>query len=310
MKENNIHFYHAYGLNISSTFPLPELTPTKKNNSDLVIRQGKINRPKHEVNSTGSYFQLGSHEAYLFWKIVGAFLVHNGKEVIVDPLPNVEEKLIRLPLLSAVLATVLYQRGHVALHANAIDLYGSAVAFLGHKCSGKSTMTAALYARGHRLVSDDVVVIDLINGTPKLIPGFPQLKLMPDSASAIGNDPNKLEKLASIIDKRNYPAHNNFSLSTVPLKHFYILSEGSCIDIKPLNPKNAFIEIFKHSFSAKVFKDSVNQYNVESFFDKCADLVEKVPVSLLKRPASLELVPQIASLIEKRTILIQKNKII
>jgi hypothetical protein len=294
--------YYAYGLKILSALPLPELVACKRSKAEVTIQKGKIKRFLKSDHAE-SYFHMNGEEAYLFWKIVGAFLVRNGKEITVDPQPGVEESLIRLPLLSVVLATVLHQRGVPSLHANAIASNGDAIAFLGHKASGKSTLAAALYARGHIVVADDVLPLDLSGpGNPKVLPGFPQLRLMPDAVAAVlGDDSNKLPKLASIIDKCGYIAQKNFSLRPLFLKCIYVLSEGSVPEIELLQPKEALIHIIRYSFPGRVFKEYFSGAKAALHFFQCADIVEKVPVYLLKRPYSLSLLPDTARLVEEHS---------
>jgi hypothetical protein len=296
--------YYTHGLRIQSTLPLPELVSYKRSKADVIIQQGNIECSLPKIDNAGSYFHMNGEEAFLFWKIVGSFLVRNGKEIIVDPLPGVEESLVRLPLLSVVLATVLHQRGFPALHANAIALNGDAVAFLGHKGSGKSTITAALYERGHIFVADDVVTLDLRSpGSPKVLPGFPQIRLMPDVAAAVlGDDPEKLPRLASKIDKRSRLAQRNFSLKPLLLRSIYILSEGLVPRIELLQPKEALVHIIRYSFPARVFTEYFHGAKAVSHFLRCVDIIEKVPVYLLKRPSSLSLLPDIARMVEEHLI--------
>jgi ATP-dependent phosphoenolpyruvate carboxykinase len=80
--------------------------------------------------------------------------------------------------LGGVLFSVLYQRGLFVLHASGVNIGGNVVAFLGLKGQGKSTMAATLYGRGHSLVSDDMLAIQIDgdNG-PMAIPGFPNFKI-------------------------------------------------------------------------------------------------------------------------------------
>ena len=47
------------------------------------------------------------------------------------------------------------------LHASAVELDGSAMAFVGNSGQGKSTMATLMCARGARLVTDDVLSVDL-----------------------------------------------------------------------------------------------------------------------------------------------------
>src|SRR5436853_233172 len=79
----------------------------------------------------------------------------------------------------------LPQRGHFVLHASSVAIDGKAAAFAGPSGRGKSTLVAALASAGHPLIADDMSVIDTSGAAPVVQPGFPRVKLWPDSASAL-----------------------------------------------------------------------------------------------------------------------------
>jgi hypothetical protein len=67
-----------------------------------------------------------------------------------------------LPILLAGTATafLLALRGETVLHASAVSLAGSALAFVGQSGRGKSTVAALLCLDGAELVTDDVLTVD------------------------------------------------------------------------------------------------------------------------------------------------------
>jgi hypothetical protein len=62
-----------------------------------------------------------------------------------------------LPLAAALL-------GMEILHASAVEMAGQAVAFLGGSGVGKTTLAARIVARGARLLTDDVLAVDMADG--------------------------------------------------------------------------------------------------------------------------------------------------
>jgi hypothetical protein len=126
-----VHLYHAYGLGIHSAVPLPELVAVGELEVDVVIQLGRIRSSPLATFGTGRNFHIAEGEAYLFWDQVGTFLVRSGREIIIEPSPGVEERLLRLPLLGTVFAILLYQRGALVLHSSAVSVNGVAIAFLG-----------------------------------------------------------------------------------------------------------------------------------------------------------------------------------
>jgi hypothetical protein len=235
---------------------------------------------------------------------VGAFLARKGQEIILEPLLGVSEDIIRLPLLGMVFSAVLQQRGILGLHASAIALNGGAVAFLGHKGQGKSTIAATFYARGHVLVGDDLVAVDVNDlGHHMVLPGFPQLKLMPEAVTAaLGDDPTQLRQLVSGYEKRARIATAGFSLAPLPLKRLYILEEGETLAIEPLKPQDALLHVLGQSYPARVFRQGLQGQEAASNFTRCAGVVKQVPVFRLKCPKSLTLLPATAQLLEEHNI--------
>jgi hypothetical protein len=64
-------------------------------------------------------------------------------------------------VLAQVLPLAAVLRGMDVLHASAVALGGRAVAFLGPSNVGKTTLASRIVARGARLVTDDVLAVDL-----------------------------------------------------------------------------------------------------------------------------------------------------
>lgn len=194
--------YTAYGLGIHSILPLPELVPAETAAADVVIRLGEVELPPPQDGNARDYAWVTSGAVGLFWENVGAFLVREGREVIVQPAPQSREQVLRLLLLGPILTVLLRQRGFLVLHASAVAVNGAAVGFLGASGSGKSTTTAAFHVHGYELVTDDVTAITLTAEAPLVVAGFPQLKLWPDAVAFFGYDPTTLPQLYPNADKR------------------------------------------------------------------------------------------------------------
>ena len=151
--------YCAYGLRIESELSLPEMIPGVSlgaGSADISIRLGEVRPLPTRLDASGTGFRATAEEACHFLQKVGAFLVRHGREIVIDPAPGVEERLLRLSLLGPALALVLHQRGFLIVHASVVAQGDHAVAFLGKNGWGKSTIAAALHLKGYDLVTDDV----------------------------------------------------------------------------------------------------------------------------------------------------------
>lgn len=297
-----MYHYIAYGLNICSELLLPELKISSAIEADIVIQLGKVNWLLPDPCPSWKYFHFDGDAAYLYWDIVGKFLVRSGKEIIIELIEGVDEGVVRLPLLGAVLAMVLHQRQHLLLHGSAVAIKERAVIFAGASGHGKSTMAATLYGRGHRMMADDVSAINLEKlSRPILIPGFPQIKLWPEAVTAaLGDDPEGLKRVHPDLEKRARPTADGFLQMPLPLERIYLLSEGSSVHIKPLKPQEAMAKLIGNSFIPMLVGEKfIQSKGAGLHISQCANLVKNVPIYTLERPRSLELLSDIAHLIEE-----------
>lgn len=226
-------------------------------------------------------------------------MVRGGNEIVVDPSPELDERLLRLLLLGPVLAVLLHQRGHLLLHASAVAVAGEAILFLGSSGRGKSTMAAALRARGHGLVTDDVAVLRAEESPPMVYPGFPQLKLWPEALLSLGYDPEKLPRWNPYLEKRARPAATEFSLTALPVEKIYVLDEGDAPGILPLSLQDAFLELVRHTYGSDYGLQPVMGVGSASHFFRCKSITDKVAIRSLRRQASLSQLPNLVRLIEE-----------
>jgi hypothetical protein len=80
--------------------------------------------------------------------------------VTVHPSPTRDRSLIPVLLGGNVIAFLLAMSGQCVLHASAIEVDGTAIAFAGSTGSGKSTIAVLLCSAGADLVSDDLLRVE------------------------------------------------------------------------------------------------------------------------------------------------------
>jgi hypothetical protein len=95
----------------------------------------------------------------------------------VHPVPGADPELVPVLVSGTLLALVLALRGETVLHASAVDVGGAALAFVGASGMGKSTMATLMCSAGARLVTDDVLRVDLTGSTPTCSLGATELRL-------------------------------------------------------------------------------------------------------------------------------------
>jgi hypothetical protein len=300
----NRYSYWAYGINIESDVLLPDLMNAADAASDVRIRHGEVTGSPvfKSLSENAQVFErpgcriVAAPEAMcISWDKVGRFLVQGGTEVIVEPEPNVPTEDLQPFLTGPVLSVLLHQRGLFVLHASAVVIDGTAVAFLGAKGDGKSTLAAHLQVRGHRLIGDDIVPVALQNSGAVVVSGFPRIKLFNDSIIAVGHEPSNFPFIHRFVDKRSFQYSPNLSTEPISLHSLYILCEGEKVCLERLGHAAKFIEITRHTY--------VNRYlhaiGAESeHFEHCRKLIQKLPVWKLNRPRDFKAMEEVCKLVE------------
>lgn len=139
-------------------------------------------------------------------------------------------------LLGGVFGFVLSLRGIPPLHGSAVSVGGRAVAFLGPPEAGKSTIAAALANRGYAVVTDDILVLLETSDGLLVQPGYPRLRLWPESVSALYGRDDALPPLTPTWDKRYLDLTKNgyqFQARPLPLAAIYVLAPGRQDSVGP-----------------------------------------------------------------------------
>ena len=248
-------FYSCFNFRLRSELPLDELIPALDVGDDrpvVEVRFGTIPEsltgaaaPRHGIQAAGG-------QALLTVPNVARYLVRDGVEILVDPLPGVSERNLRLFLLGSALGLLSHQRGLLPLHANAVVVDGGAVAFAGRSGAGKSTLAAHFQRSGYEVLCDDVCVLSFdADGKPFAWPGLPRLKLWGDAANAFGHDTAGLDRAMDDMDKYHVPIAAAGLPRPIPFKRLYVLSraeEGQEGEIRRLRGREAMDAVLAQTY--------------------------------------------------------------
>jgi len=124
---------------------------------------------------------------------------------------------IRLFFFGTVLAILCFRRGLIPLHASAVVVDGRALLISGDSGMGKSTLAAALVARGYPLLSDDLCALDLCApDDPMIRPCMAHLKLWKDSAEYLDMPTDPWARVRKGLDKFRIPIQTFMSPPMAP----------------------------------------------------------------------------------------------
>ena len=302
--KSGINHYTAYGVALDSEVDLPELRTrpyVEGSEPDLSIRLCAVPPLPNEDGRAFIHSEMDG-ELRFFSRAEGRFLYRAGREILLDPVPEMAPSALRLYILGAGLNIALFQRGLWVFHASVVCIEGKAVAFLGHPHAGKTTMAATLHRRGHTLLSDDVLAIRMTEDGPLALPGFPRFKLWPDSAEALGVEAETLPRIKEDMDKRSCAVARRFREEPAPLVRMYILGEGPAPEIALLNPRQAHLELIPYWDLSKFGAAFLQGRRLGTCFLQCGELARRVPVSMLTRTTDLADLPRLADLVENDAV--------
>lgn len=207
--------------------------------------------------------------------------------------------LIEIRLLGPVLTYWMERRGIPVLHASAVAVDGRATAFLSAHGAGKSGLAAACMRAGPPLLTDDVLPLEERDGSFFGRPGYPQMRMWPDEATYFMGGFEYLPLVHPDLSKRRVRVGTGglgtFHDAPLPLGCIYLLerlAEGEALEIRDVSPRDALIELLRHSFTPLLVEAAGLQ---PARFDLLSRLVLQVPVKRLRYPSGFDRLPEVAA---------------
>jgi hypothetical protein len=232
--------------------------------------------------STPSY-QASQTEFLLRLPGIATYYARDGAEIIVDPQAGAPELDVRSYLMGSLFAAICHQRGLLPLHASAIAAPYGAAAFLGASGAGKSSTVAFLARRGHRVLADDICVIDPAAPRDKrVLPVAPWLKLWSTTLEAMGESSDGLTRVFVEDEKYRYalpqPENATSLAELILLERDDALTEPIFERLTPVQAVNAVLDYTYQSWLIRAIG------RTEHYFRLCGRALEGVRVARMRRP--------------------------
>ena len=240
-----------YGLHVCANLTIPGISQQKTAREDTIdinLIWGEFpswlqklcqqSRDEYFVSSwlteTGkphlSIFELAEGKFYFFQypETVKFVVSSDAKAVWGNWQDTCSLEFASLIFLGPIMGFLLRLRGTTCLHASCLVVNNSAIAIIGPSGAGKSTTVAAFAAKGYPILSDDVVPLMKREKQYCAIPGYPRLRLWPESAVRICGEEKVLPCLAPNYDKRYLTLpKDTFCHEPYPLQAIYLLDYQS-----------------------------------------------------------------------------------
>ncbi|MBN2145758.1 MAG: hypothetical protein JW726_00160 [Anaerolineales bacterium] len=216
------------------------------------------------------------------------------------PFAHTEAAMQWLCLMGTIMSLWLEWTGRLALHASAVVIDQHAIGFLSHSQAGKSTLVATFLQAGFSFLTDDILALEVEDQAFLGQFSYPWIKLWPAEAHYFLNDRADRVQAHPLSDKQmvrvGEGGYGSFSIQPKPIACLYIPQRVEAgkgeqpIQILPLSPKDAAVELIRYSFSGPLLR----AVGVESArLGRISALAQKVPVRRLIYPAGFEHLPEV-----------------
>ena len=193
--------YHLYGLRVYSEVALPAPIAQKALPPyDIEVRWGddKAISDCAQAGQILANLVMGDGRGYTltdtgigyvlsFYQTCKFLIDHDLRSVRVHLFADVHPDMAALFFVGNVIACLLTLAGECVLHASAVEIGNSALAFAGGSGMGKSTLAALLCASGARFVTDDLLRLQPDGKVWRCFPGTGQLRLRQNAAALTEN---------------------------------------------------------------------------------------------------------------------------
>ena len=291
MSNKNYTYYEVYGLVVKSELELKELEKSTSTDFEVLIEKGKVPKKLENPEKIGVRFQAKKNEFLLSVDNICKFYISNGNNIVIENIGNPSLSEIKLFLLGSAFGALIFQRGKVPFHGSTVLINGKAVIISGVSGAGKSTVTAELVLRGYPIIADDVSLIDIVDKSVCVFPGFARIKLWADTIDLLKIE-DKLEKIRPQLEKYSFPVDNYHNKET---------EISNVVIIKTKNTQGVTIEEIKGIEKFKILNNNIYRkqfakpLKVEQYqFKIVSQMSSKVKLFILERPNSTNSVKEVA----------------
>ena len=225
------------------------------------------------------------------------------RQIQAQPLPGCTDNTLAHLLLDQVLPRVVCHGGRMVMHASAVLLKdGRAVAFSAPSGRGKSTLALAFHQAGHRVITDDCLLLQREHGAVSAISAYPSLRLWPDSLAALtggrGVMGSRVSQMAHYTNKKQLslaPDEAPGRPQPVELSALFLLDEWRQADqngrglIESAGGSTAIMAMIESLFALDVVAREVVKRN----FEMAGALAGALPVFHLRYPREYGFLPEV-----------------
>lgn len=306
-------FYRLHGLTVRSELDLPEPTGPPSDPDLELLWDGTSDTPVPEMADDNEEVlaQSRGHDQFLyrmskldqsiaveFPGICRFTIDHDLRLVRARRDPDGSQPLASILAAGHLMAFLLALRGICVLHASSVTIDGMGVGIIGSAGMGKSSLAALLCSAGARLVTDDVLRIEVEADPPLTVRGSSYLRLRPqawpilDLFEEIPDTEKTTDGRLAVFPRR--------AAETAPLNAVLIPRRGTDRDltVERLSGAEALWMLIQYPRIYGWRSEEV----LSRSFQQLADLVGKVPVVALSMPWGPPFEKEMATAVLEKTV--------
>lgn len=207
------------------------------------------------------------------------------RQIAVCPVPGIDERSVRAFLFGSAIGALLQLRGLTVLHGSAVGMPdGGAAVFCGQSTAGKSTLAAALAARGHPALADDITAIRLdADGQGWCLPGLARTKLWRDALQHLGLEHRVGDSTRVMPDMDKHSLSLVTADKPMPIRRFYELQalDDGVLSVTPISGLAKLNTLLSHAYRPHFLQVMGRQADL---LRSAAALVPRVQMSRIQRP--------------------------
>jgi len=207
------------------------------------------------LSDWGYYVQ--DHQRFFMRCFGFDFEITGGESIIVDTHEqDVRDSDLYTFILGSAFGVIGIQRGLIPIHGAAVAIRDSSVIITGSVGSGKSAILSSLVMDGFKYLSDDISMVFTKEGTPFVIPSYPQRKV--DARTAVETGESVSDKALLTEDGRD-----KFAVRRAPEWYAETMPLSCIVEIVPVVRKDGAVftpEIKKITGHASLRLVMRNQY--------------------------------------------------
>ncbi len=263
--------------NIAAPVVLPEWL------DDVAVAHGRVPASLEGATAAGVLWSAAAGRFWLEVPGVGRYLASGGRELTVDPAPGADPADVARLAGMTPLAALCYQRGIAAWHAATAVRDGQAVILAGDSATGKSTLLAALLARGWAMLGDELApVVVRTGGAVTALPTGSEVRLWPDAIKRVDAAPTPTQAL-----RRPVPIRSIWRLG---------LHNYGATEIATDEGFDRFDAVGKLAYHGRVAHALMDR---GAYLKLAATVASNIPHYRVRRPRGIWTVTDLADLIER-----------